>query len=167
MCHALFFFFFFSSRRRHTRSKRDWSSDVCSSDLGGWVAQLDPRLLGGEWSAFELDLPELFARVPERIIYEDVITYPPVRQDLAFSVPEDVAAGALVAAAREAAGRELREMRAFDVYHGEQVGAGRKSIAFAVVFQSPERTLSDEDAAELRRAIIAALAERFGAELRA
>src|SRR5437868_10022104 len=80
MCHALFFFFFFSSRRRHTRSKRDWSSDVCSSDLGGWVAQLDPRLLGGEWSAFELDLPELFARVPERIIYEDVITYPPVRQ---------------------------------------------------------------------------------------
>ncbi len=67
---------------------------------------------------------------------QDVITYPAVRQDLAFSVPEDVAAGDLVAAAHEAAGPELREMRAFDVYRGGQVGEGRKSIAFSVSFQS-------------------------------
>jgi phenylalanyl-tRNA synthetase beta chain len=58
-------------------------------------------------------------------------------------------------------------MRAFDVYRGEQVGPGRKSIAFAVIFQSPERTLSDEDASRLRTAIVEALAARFGAELRA
>ena len=99
--------------------------------------------------------------------YEDVITYPPVRQDLAFSVPEAVAAGELVSAARDAAGCELREMRAFDVYHGEQVGPGRKSVAFSVVFQSPERTLSDEDAARLRTMIVDALGARFGAQLRA
>jgi len=134
---------------------------------GGWVAQLDPRLLDGEWAAFELDLAELFAHVPERVLYEDVITYPPVRQDLAFSVPEDVSAGELVAAAREAAGHELHEMRAFDVYRGEQVGPGRKSIAFAVTFQSPERTLSDDDAARLRNTVVEALRARFGAELRA
>jgi phenylalanyl-tRNA synthetase beta chain len=142
-------------------------SPVSASVDGGWLAQLDPRLVEGEWSAFELDLAELFARVPERILYEDVITFPPVRQDLAFSVPESVAAGDLVTAAREAAGSELHEMRAFDVYRGEQVGPDRKSIAFAVTFQSPERTLSDEDAARLRGAIVTALAERFGAELRA
>jgi phenylalanyl-tRNA synthetase beta chain len=142
-------------------------SPASASVDGGWVAQLDPRLLDGEWSAFELDLDELFARVPERILYQDVITYPPVRQDLAFSVPEDVAAGDLVVPAREAAGPELREMRAFDVYRGEQVGEGRKSIAFAVTFQSDERTLSDDDAARLRGAIVDALASRFGAELRA
>ena len=105
--------------------------------------------------------------MPERVLYEDVITYPPVRQDLAFSVAEEVSAGDLVAAAREAAGPELREMRAFDVYRGEQVGPGRKSIAFAVTFQSPERTLSDEDATRLRAAVVDALAARFGAELRA
>ena len=134
---------------------------------GGWVTQLDPRLLDGEWAAFELDLAELFAHVPERVLYEDVITYPPVRQDLAFSVPEDVSAGELVAAAREAAGHELHEMRAFDVYRGEQVGPGRKSIAFAVTFQSPERTLSDDDAARLRNTVVEALRARFGAELRA
>jgi phenylalanyl-tRNA synthetase beta chain len=58
-------------------------------------------------------------------------------------------------------------MRPFDVYRGEQVGEGRKSVAFAVSFQSPERTLTDEDAATLRGKIVGALADRFGAELRA
>ena len=134
---------------------------------GGWVAQLDPRLLDGEWGAFELDLAELFSVVPERIAYTDVITYPALKQDLAFAVDEDVPAGDLSAAAREAAGPELRELRVFDVYRGEQVGPGRKSVAFSVVFQSPERTLSDEDAAALRERIVAVLAERFGATLRA
>ena len=58
-------------------------------------------------------------------------------------------------------------MRVFDVYRGEQVGPGKKSIAFSVAFQSAERTLSDEDAAALRARIVEALRERFGAELRA
>jgi len=96
-----------------------------------------------------------------------VITYPAVRQDLAFAVPEHVAAGDLVAAARWAAGPELREMQVFDLYRGDQVGGDRKSLAFAVSFQSGERTLSDEDAAALRAKIVDALAKRFGAELRA
>jgi phenylalanyl-tRNA synthetase beta chain len=81
-------------------------------------------------------------------------------------VAEEVTAGELVDTAREAAGSELREMRPFDVYRGDQVGPGRKSIAFSVVFQSPERTLTDEDAAGLRARIVDALAQQFGAELR-
>jgi phenylalanyl-tRNA synthetase beta chain len=131
----------------------------------GIVGELMPGLLEGVWGAFELDLRTLLEESHEPS-YEDVITYPPIRQDLAFSVAEDVAAGDLVAAARDAAGPELREMRAFDVYRGDQVGEGRKSIAFAVTFQSPERTLSDEDAAALRVKIVDALGERYGAELR-
>ncbi len=142
------------------------ASPACAAVQGGWVAQLDPRLLEGEWSAFELDLAEVFAQVPERILYEDVITFPAVKEDLAFVADEAVPAGELIAAAREAAGPELRAMRVFDVYRGEQVGPGKRSIAFSVAFQSSERTLSDEDAAVLRGRIVAALRERFGAELR-
>jgi phenylalanyl-tRNA synthetase beta chain len=134
---------------------------------GGWVGELHPELLEGRWGVFELDLRAVFARVPDRLVYEDVITYPALRQDLAFAVAEEVGAGELVEAAREAAGAELREMRPFDVYRGEQLGPGRKSVAFTVVYQSPERTLTDEDAAALRERIVAALGERFGAELRA
>ena len=133
----------------------------------GWVAALRDPGLPGEWGAFELDVDALAERVPDMIVYDDVITYPPVRQDLAFTVPDEVTAGELVGAAREAAGPELKEMRAFDVYRGEQVGPGKKSIAFSVTFQSPERTLTDEDAGELRSRIVDALQAAFGARLRA
>jgi phenylalanyl-tRNA synthetase beta chain len=132
----------------------------------GWLGELHPTLLDGTWSAFELDLATLFCDVPDRVVYEDVITYPPVRQDLAFVVDERVAAGDLVEAARAAAGPELREVRIFDVYRGPQVGEGKKSIAIATSLQARDRTLSDEDAAGLRERIRSALAERFGAELR-
>jgi phenylalanyl-tRNA synthetase beta chain len=124
------------------------------------------RELEGGWGYFELDLDALFDRTPDLPLYEDVITYPPVKHDLAFAVDEAVLAGDLVSAAREAAGGELYRMTPFDVYRGEQVGAGRKSIAFRVEFRSPERTLTDEEAAGLREKIVAALSERFGAELR-
>jgi phenylalanyl-tRNA synthetase beta chain len=139
---------------------------ACAALPGGWVAQLDPSLLEGEWGVFELDLEELFAGIPERIEYEDVVTHPAVKQDIALVVAEDVPAGALVAAAREAVGPELREMRPFDVYRGEQIPPGHKSIAFALLFQAPDRTLSDDDAAALRARLVEALRERFGAELR-
>jgi phenylalanyl-tRNA synthetase beta chain len=139
---------------------------ACASLPGGLVAQLDPSLLEGEWGVFELDLEELFAGIPERIEYEDVVTHPAVKQDVALVVAEDVPAGALVAAAREAVGPELREMRPFDVYRGEQIPPGHKSIAFALVFQAPDRTLSDDDAAALRVRLVEALRDRFGAELR-
>jgi phenylalanyl-tRNA synthetase beta chain len=133
----------------------------------GVLGELHPTLLEGEWGAFELDLEALFEPVPDRVVFEDVITYPAVQQDIAVAVDEEVEVGALVDAAREAAGSVLREARVFDVYRGEQVGEGRKSVAIHLAFQSPERTLTDEDAAGLREQIVAALAERFGAELRA
>jgi len=132
----------------------------------GWLGELHPALLEGTWSAFELDLETLFASVPERIVYEDVITYPAVLQDIAVAVDEEVEVGALVDAAREAAGDLLREASVFDVYHGEQVGEGRKSVAMHLAFQSSERTLTDDEAAKARGRIVASLAERFGAELR-
>ena len=90
-----------------------------------------------------------------------------MRQDLAFVVDENVPAGELLAAAREAAGAELREVRFLSDYRGDQIPAGKKSVAFAVAFQAPDRTLSDEDATRLRGAVVAALASRYGAELRA
>jgi phenylalanyl-tRNA synthetase beta chain len=132
----------------------------------GWVGTYGPLELDGVWSAFELDLADLFAEVPERILYRDVITYPPLRLDLAFVVDEGVPAGELMAAARVAAGEELREVRFLSDYRGVPIPEGKKSVAMAVAFQSPERTLTDEDAVRLRGAIVAALAELFAATLR-
>ena len=133
----------------------------------GWLGELHPMLLEGSWGVFELDVDTLVAPVPERILYEDVITYPANRQDIAVVVDDDVEAGALVATALGACGTVLREARVFDVYHGDQVGAGRKSVAVHLVFRSPERTIGDDEANALRERVVAALADRHGAELRA
>jgi phenylalanyl-tRNA synthetase beta chain len=132
----------------------------------GWVGELHPALGDEGFGVFELDVDTLFADVPERIEYEDVITYPALRQDLAVVVDEDVPAGELVEAAR-AAVPEVREARVFDVYRGEPVPAGRKSVALALSFQAPDRTLSDDEAAGMRERIVAVLRERYNAELRA
>ncbi|MBA2641513.1 MAG: phenylalanine--tRNA ligase subunit beta, partial [Actinobacteria bacterium] len=132
----------------------------------GTVGELHPARLDGTWGAFELDLDALAEAAREPVAYEDVITYPEVHQDVAVAVGEEIEARALVETAREAAGPILREARVFDVYRGEQVGEGRKSVAIHLVFQSPERTLTDEEASELRARIVASLADRFGAELR-
>jgi phenylalanyl-tRNA synthetase beta chain len=133
----------------------------------GWVGELHPGVLDGEWGAFELDLDALVAAAPESVAYVEVSPFPEVRQDLAFVVAEDVPAASLVAAMREAAGPELRGVEAFDEYRGGQIGEGKRSLAFRVAFGSPERTLTDEDAAALRSKIVDALAKQFGAVLRA
>jgi phenylalanyl-tRNA synthetase beta chain len=137
-----------------------------ASTAAGFLGELDPRILDGGWGAFELDLADLFALVSEPATYLDVISYPAIRQDIALVVDERVAVGDIVAIARGAAGEELREIRAFDVYRGDQVEPGRKSVAFAIVYQSAERTLTEEDAQRLRDRIVSAAEERVGARLR-
>jgi phenylalanyl-tRNA synthetase beta chain len=132
----------------------------------GWFGELHPAGQEGQWGVFELDLASLFELVPERIEYEDVITYPAVRQDIAVVVDEDVEAGALVDVARDAGGPELAEASVFDVYRGDQAGEKKKSVALHLVFQSSQRTLSDDVAGSIRARIVTALAERLGAELR-
>jgi phenylalanyl-tRNA synthetase beta chain len=133
----------------------------------GWVGELHPSLLEGTWGAFELDLDALVAMTPEAVEFEEVSPYPEVRQDLAFVVDDAVPAAELLAALREAGGSELRSSAVFDEYRGEQTGAGKRSLAFRVAFGSPERTLTDDEAAELRGRIVNALADKFGAVLRA
>lgn len=133
----------------------------------GCLGELHPTLLEGAWGAFELDLGTLAETVPERIVYEDVLTFPAALQDIAVAVGEEVEVGALLDTAYEAAGPLLRDARVFDVYRGDQVAEGRKSVAIHLSFQSPERTLTEDEATELRGRIVAALGERFAAELRA
>jgi phenylalanyl-tRNA synthetase beta chain len=132
----------------------------------GWLGELHPTLLEGTWGVFELDVARLQTPRPERILYEDVITYPAVRQDVAVIVDEDVEAGSILAVAREAGGAELRDAHIFDVYHGDQVPEGRKSVAVHLAFQASDRTLTDEEADAARARVVEALRNRFAADLR-
>ena len=138
----------------------------------GAVGELHPHVdeaLGfpAHSAAFELDLTALFATLDGKPVQaRPISTFPPVKQDLAFTVDESVSAAELEAVVREAAGANLESIALFDVFTGEQVGEGKKSLAFAVVFRSPSKTLSSEDSEAIRKAIVDKAAE-IGAELRA
>jgi phenylalanyl-tRNA synthetase beta chain len=136
----------------------------------GWIGELHP-LVAREWdlegaSAFEIDLDRVLALEPGEQPYRDVTTYPAVVQDIAVVAPEDVPAARIEAAVREGGGALLDRVHVFDLYRGEQVGEGHRSLALRLEFRSPERTLTDEDVVGLRRAIEQRLAE-IGGRLRA
>jgi phenylalanyl-tRNA synthetase beta chain len=117
-------------------------------------------------SLFEIDLDELQRRMPDVIVYRDMISFPPVRQDIAVILGSDVSAAQLVEVIRDAGGDLLISAEVFDVYEGPQVGEGRRSLAVHLVFQSPERTLTDDEADAVRDRIVQAVGERLGGELR-
>ena len=114
---------------------------------------------------FELDLAALLAAMPERRGVEPVSRFPAVEQDLALVVDEDVAAGELQSRIEQS--RLVAEARVFDVYRGEQLPAGKKSIAFAIRYQARDRTLTTEDANREQGRLVNRLARELGAEQRA
>ena len=136
----------------------------------GWIGEIHP-LVCRAWdleaaAAFELDLgPLVFASPAGREHYEDVISYPAVHQDLALIVPEQVEAARVTAAIGEGGGELLRSVEVFDVYHGEQVGEGSKSLALRLEFRARDRTLTDEEVGAVRERIKEKLAE-IGGSLR-
>jgi phenylalanyl-tRNA synthetase beta chain len=92
--------------------------------------------------------------------------YPPSSIDLAFVVPEDVAAADVAATLGAAAGDLPEDVRLFDVFRSDALGAGRKSLAFALRFRAPDHTLTDDEVGEIRRRCIDAVVGEHGAELR-
>jgi phenylalanyl-tRNA synthetase beta chain len=133
----------------------------------GWLGEVHP-LVCRTWDldaavAFELDLAPLLAAATvgeER--YEDVTTFPAVYQDLAVVVPAGTPASGVRAAVLAGGGELLRAAAVFDLYEGEQVGEDRKSLALNLEFRADDRTLTDEEVAERRRAIKAKLSEVGG-----
>jgi phenylalanyl-tRNA synthetase beta chain len=135
----------------------------------GFVGELHP-LVAGAWdlqrtAAFAIDLGMLAALTAPVVEFTAFGPFPPLRQDLAVTLPELLAGERVLEAVRAAAGEILDEVSVFDVYTGEQVGEGRRSLALALSFRALERTLTDEDIEPVRARIVAAL-EQLGGELR-
>jgi phenylalanyl-tRNA synthetase beta chain len=136
----------------------------------GWIGEVHP-LVCREWdveaaAAFEIDLPPLLAVAGAgEETYEDVATFPAVYQDLAVVVPAEAPAADLRDAVLAAGGELLRAAEVFDLYEGEQVGEGHKSLALRLEFRAADRTLTDEEVAAKRTAIEAEL-EKLGGTLR-
>ncbi|MBV9309576.1 MAG: phenylalanine--tRNA ligase subunit beta [Solirubrobacterales bacterium] len=136
----------------------------------GWFGEVHP-LVARDWdleekvAAFELDLDALpgppFAR------YLDLTSFPEVREDLAVVVGDEVPAADVIEVVRQAGQPLLARAEVFDVYRdAEKLGASNKSLALRLAFRAADRTLTDQEVARQRQAIVAALAERLGASIR-
>lgn len=116
----------------------------------------------------ELDLDLLLARSEwRRFPVQPLPLTPPVLQDIALVVREALPAAEVEAVLRRAGGDLLRDLRLFDVYSGEPVPRGHKSLAFNLVYQTDARTLTDREVAKLHRRIVRAAERELGATLRA
>jgi phenylalanyl-tRNA synthetase beta chain len=136
----------------------------------GWIGELHP-VVAREWdlesaAVFELDA-DLLAELTEGVVpaYEDVTSFPAVLQDIAVVVATDVSAATVEAAVRNGGGDLLTAVEVFDVYEGEQVGEGNRSLALRLEFRAPDRTLTEDEVVERRAAIEAAL-EEIGGRIR-
>jgi phenylalanyl-tRNA synthetase beta chain len=140
------------------------------SDVIGTVGEIHPSVassfgLTGRVVAAEMELVELLV---DRGAwqFERPSVYPPIVFDMAFIVSDDIDAADVIAAARAGAGPYTEDVRVFDVFSGDSIGPDRTSLALAFTLRAPDRTLTDEDAAPIRRSIADAVAERVGGELR-
>jgi phenylalanyl-tRNA synthetase beta chain len=144
---------------------------VADGEVIGFAGELHPRVIASyslpaRTVALELDLDALMAAAHDVAPAPDVRTQPVAKEDIALVVAESVAAADVADAVRTGAGELCEEVRLFDVYVGPQVPEGHRSLAFALRFRAPDRTLSAEEIAAAREAGIAEAARRHGAVLR-
>ncbi|MCQ9369316.1 phenylalanine--tRNA ligase subunit beta [Brevibacterium sp. 50QC2O2] len=137
----------------------------------GHAGELHPKVcenlgLPARTVAFEIDLDALLAQPTARDWHGALSSYPVSRQDVALLVDDTVTVGQLAAALRAGAGDELESLELFDVYTGDQIAQGKKSVAFRLTFRAHDRTLTADEASALREAATAVAAQRHGAEVR-
>ncbi len=140
-------------------------------EVVGHAGELHPRVCTAfgvphRTSYAEVDLDALIAAAPPTVAAPVFSPMPVAKEDVAVVVDATVAAADVQAALVEGAGELLESIRLFDVYTGDPVPAGRKSLAFALRFRAPDRTLTEADTAPARAAAVARAAELYGAELR-
>ena len=137
----------------------------------GWFGEVSARVR----EAFDLDAPVFAAGVALGALaarpaavprYVPLPRFPAVQRDLALVVADDVTVAEIEAAIRGLEVAWLARVQLFDVYSGSQVGAGRRSLAFGLTFQAPDRTLTDAEVNEQHARVVRELGRRFGAEVR-
>jgi phenylalanyl-tRNA synthetase beta chain len=117
--------------------------------------------------AADLNLDLLISLIPPRYEVQAVSPYPPVLEDLAIVVEDTVPAERVAEVIRQGGGRMVTTITLFDVYRSEQIGKGKKSLAYSLAYQATDKTLTDNDVAQIRQRIIRKLDQELGASLRA
>jgi phenylalanyl-tRNA synthetase beta chain len=137
----------------------------------GWMGEIHPEVreayeLKPKIFVFELNFTAVASRIREQRTFKPLARFPAVHRDLALIVDETVSAGELLAVIREANNGLVTDVRIFDLYRGNPIPSGKKSLAFRLKYQQEGRTLTDAEVNEVHQKISQLLAEKRGAVLR-
>ncbi len=149
------------------RTAELWIQGECIGYLGQVHPQLQKKYDVEETYVFQLDLEKLFSYVERMSQYKALPKYPASTRDLSIVVDQQVSAAALQQVIEEKAGNLLERVELFDVYTGDKIGEGKKSMAFSLIYRNPEATLTDAEVNEAHDRVVKGLAELYQAELRA
>ena len=136
----------------------------------GFVGQVHPTITKSydipETYVAEFDLSAIVEAAQKGIVFEAVTKFPAVSRDIALLVKETVTNQQLTEVIRSAAGRFLTDIQLFDVYQGENIEKGHKSMAYSLTFVNPEATLTDEEINKAMEKVEKALVENLEASIR-
>jgi len=132
----------------------------------GYIGEVHPSITKNKLYVFELDLDELFNIKVRGIKNKEISKYPAIVKDLAFVIDDKITSSSIVETIKKACGRTLTNVAVFDYYVGENIGVGKKSLAFKLTFMDQNRTLNDEEVMNLFNKAIKEVEEKWNAELR-
>ncbi|MHC8660356.1 phenylalanine--tRNA ligase subunit beta [Bacillus amyloliquefaciens] len=160
---------FVQSERKNMHPGRT-ANILLNGSLAGFIGQVHPAMEKEldikETYVFELDLHALLTEETEPLVYTAIPKYPSVTRDIALVADKTVTSGQLEAVIKDAGGALLKEVTVFDVYEGEHMEEGKKSVAFSLQYVNPEQTLTEEEVTKVHENVLKALEETYQAVLR-
>ncbi|WP_088808791.1 MULTISPECIES: phenylalanine--tRNA ligase subunit beta [Listeria] len=136
----------------------------------GFIGQVHPALQKEydlkETYVFELNLQAIVAAEKKTVVYQTIPRYPEMTRDVALLVSKDTTQSAILDVIQENGGKLLHAVQLFDIFEGESIGEGKKSMAYTLTYLDPERTLVEEEVTAVNQKVMAALTEKLGAVIR-
>jgi len=132
----------------------------------GIIGRIHPNVKKDDVYVAEVSLTKIMDKKIKAIKYKESSKYPEIKKDLAFVVKKEISAGTIMEQIKKSGGRLLTNIEVFDVYTGENVGNGEKSIAYSLTFSDPTRTLTDEEITNVFNKIISEVEKKLEAKLR-
>ncbi len=145
------------------------NKSVCvyvDNDLVGYMGCVHPNVLDKEVYVFELSVEKLLSKKVRNIKHKEVSKFPSVNKDIAFVIPKDMNVGEVIKYIKKVGGRYLINLDVFDIYEGDKIEAGKKSVAFALTFQNQNKTMSEDEINHLFNGIIEEVEKNLDAKLR-
>ncbi|RLQ97996.1 phenylalanine--tRNA ligase subunit beta [Falsibacillus albus] len=143
---------------------------ILNGDAIGFIGQVHPNVQKAldlkETYVFEMKVAPLFTAEVPALAYDPIPRFPSITRDIALVVDQSVSAGKIEDTIIKSGGKLLKDVRVFDLYEGEHMEPGKKSVAFSLKYYDPEKTLTDEEVVKAHEIVLAAVKEETGAELR-